>query len=126
MCGIFGLINYNQYNIKKQYNSFLKGKPRGPEFSILKKYNNVAIGFHRLAINGLNSESNQPFEINNVVLVCNGEIYNYKELVTCFNLEMKTQSDCEVILLLYKKIGIDYFIVHSNTTYNNYRIFGRL
>ena len=36
MCGIFGLINYNQYNIKKQYNSFLKGKPRGPEFSILK------------------------------------------------------------------------------------------
>ena len=108
MCGIFGLINYNQYNIKKQYNSFLKGKPRGPEFSILKKYNNVAIGFHRLAINGLNNESNQPFEINNVVLVCNGEIYNYKELAKDNNIELQTDSDCEIILHLYLLYGVEY------------------
>ena len=79
MCGIFGIINSNiSYNQLNKH--FIKGSKRGPEFSILKKYNNLFLGFHRLAINGLNSESNQPFEIDNIFLVCNGEIYNYKEL----------------------------------------------
>jgi asparagine synthetase B (glutamine-hydrolysing) len=37
----------------------------------------MVLGFHRLAINGLNETSNQPLVIDDVVLVCNGEIYNY-------------------------------------------------
>ena len=86
MCGIFGIINYNKNdltNIKKEFN---KGINRGPEFSILKDYNNLLLGFHRLAINGLNDKSNQPFEIDNIVLICNGEIYNYQELAKDNNL----------------------------------------
>ena len=108
MCGIFATINNNQQiiTIKKE---FMKGKDRGPEFSILKHYyKDIFIGFHRLAINGLNEKSNQPFEIDNLVLVCNGEIYNFRELAIANNITLKTDSDCEIILHLYKRYGIEY------------------
>tara|TARA_Y100000591_G_scaffold332551_1_gene370315 strand:+ start:745 stop:2436 length:1692 start_codon:yes stop_codon:yes gene_type:complete len=107
MCGIFATINNIQESssIEKE---FMKGKNRGPEFSILKTFNNITIGFHRLAINGLNEKSNQPFEINNLVLICNGEIYNYRELAITNNIKLTTDSDCEIILHLYKLYGLEY------------------
>ena len=83
MCGIFTLLNnkgkYNNEFIKKQ---FIKGKGRGPEFSILQpEFYDYILGFHRLAINGIDKKSNQPLILNNeLILICNGEIYNYKEL----------------------------------------------
>ena len=101
MCGIFATINNNQQTITIE-KEFMKGRDRGPEFSILKTYNNITIGFHRLAINGLNQKSNQPFEIDNLVLVCNGEIYNFRELAIANNITLKTDSDCEIILHLYR------------------------
>jgi asparagine synthase (glutamine-hydrolysing) len=107
MCGIFGIINSDvSCEILNKY--FNEGSKRGPEFSILKSYNNVTLGFHRLAINGLNQESNQPFEIDNIYLICNGEIYNYKELAIQNDIKLTTDSDCEIILHLYKKFGIEY------------------
>ena len=108
MCGIFGIINYNKNNLTNIKKEFNKGINRGPEFSIMKDYNNLLFGFHRLAINGLNDESNQPFEINNIVLICNGEIYNYQELAKDNNIILSTDSDCEIILHLYKYYGIEY------------------
>ena len=61
-----------------------------------------------MSINGLNDESNQPFLNDKIYLICNGEIFNYKELIEKHNLkdEYKTDSDCEIILHLYKKYGI--------------------
>ena len=44
--------------------------------------------------------SNSTYEIH---VVCNGEIYNYKELIKEHNLKPKSHSDCEVIIELYKK-----------------------
>ena len=64
-------------------------------------------GFHRLAINGLNSKSNQPLYNGDIVLICNGEIYNCKELYKIMGVTSETDSDCEVILHLYKKYGIE-------------------
>ena len=64
----------------------------------------IVLGFHRLAINGLNAESNQPIVIENISLICNGEIYNYRELYASIGINPTTQSDCEVIIHLYKKI----------------------
>tara|TARA_B110001450_G_scaffold74540_3_gene71038 strand:+ start:17 stop:1693 length:1677 start_codon:yes stop_codon:yes gene_type:complete len=109
MCGIFALIN-NCSNNKIVENNFIKGKSRGPEFSILKNHKNIILGFHRLAINGLNTKSNQPFEINNCVLICNGEIYNFQQLAFDNNVTLETGSDCEIILHLYKLYGIEYTI----------------
>jgi asparagine synthase (glutamine-hydrolysing) len=109
MCGIFALLNndnfFTQQFVEEQ---FRKGKKRGPEYSVLK---NVMIkadfGFHRLAINGLNPESNQPLYLDDIALICNGEIYNYKELYEMIDMAPNTDSDCEVILHLYKNYGIE-------------------
>ena len=84
------------------------------EFSKLEcyVYHNIYMGFHRLAINGLNEKSNQPMKINDsAILICNGEIYNYKELYKMMNdIVPKTGSDCEVIIYLYRKYGIEHAI----------------
>ena len=66
----------------------------------------VIFGFHRLKINGLDEASNQPLEHEGVYLICNGEIYNHKQLEQREGFRMKTNSDCEVILHLYKRFGI--------------------
>jgi len=122
MCGIFALLNnecYNEFNDK--YNStdialirsqFMKGMQRGPEFSKLEtSYNKMVLGFHRLAINGLNETSNQPLVIDDVVLICNGEIYNYKDLYTSMGVEPVTGSDCEVIIHLYIRYGMEQTLI---------------
>ena len=103
MCGIFAFINYEntKNNLSAIETSFHKGAARGPEFSTL---NNC----HRLAINGLTARSNQPIHHNNVILICNGEIYNFKQLARDHNIEMQTESDCEIILHLYLIYGIEY------------------
>ena len=108
MCGIFAILNHSKINetIEK---SFKSGSGRGPEFSkLVTTQNNVTLGFHRLAINGLNETSNQPLNVNGITLVCNGEIYNYKQLYRLMNVEPTTQSDCEVIIHCYQKFGIKY------------------
>jgi asparagine synthase (glutamine-hydrolysing) len=112
MCGIFAILNAEGGcdDITREYieTQFKKGQKRGPEFSTL---DNVMIktlfGFHRLAINGLSPESNQPFYYNDVVLICNGEIYNYKELYEMMDVKPISGSDCEVIIHLYIKYGIE-------------------
>jgi len=126
MCGIFFVQNFLNpdtlkiykksllENIKSYQNDFYKLSHRGPDNSIFLNdtqfSKNYACfwGFHRLAINGQTPESNQPFFIKNCRLICNGEIYNFRELIKEFGLEeeYKSQSDCEIIIHLYKKIGI--------------------
>ena len=111
MCGIFALLNCNEINefiINKLSKSFNKGADRGPENSTIIINNSIITGFHRLAINGLDELSNQPFNINGIILVCNGEIYNYKNLIKENNFNLITKSDCEVIIHLYKIYGIEY------------------
>ena len=108
MCGIFALLNNDTVIQQLIESSFNKGRGRGPENSVLThEFIKLQIGFHRLAINGLNDESNQPIHVNNVSLICNGEIYNYKELYKTMNVKPTTDSDCEVIIHLYKKYGIE-------------------
>jgi asparagine synthase (glutamine-hydrolysing) len=108
MCGIFTLLNYSEVNYDKFIKcQFMKGKNRGPEFSDLQHISmNAIFGFHRLAINGLDDISNQPITIDNIHLICNGEIYNYRELYKLMDVTPKTNSDCEVIIHLYKRYGI--------------------
>ena len=126
MCGIFFVQNFlrngtlEKYkkslveNLKTYQHDFSKISHRGPDNSIFlndRQFSkNYACfwGFHRLAINGQTPESNQPFFIKNCRLICNGEIYNFRDLIKEFQLEeeYKSKSDCEIIIHLYKKIGI--------------------
>ncbi len=111
MCGIFAVLsNHFKDNNDFEKQNFHKGKNRGPENSIFKKINpNVIFGFHRLAINGYtNPESEQPIDINNCILICNGEIYNWAQIHKTLGIPSETGSDCEIIIHLYKKFGIEY------------------
>ena len=110
MCGIFAILNNDDSLLINDFimEQFNKGKGRGPENSTYKiAMVKVNYGFHRLAINGLNTNSNQPITIGNVALICNGEIYNYKELYEEMQIIPTTESDCEVIIHLYKRYGIE-------------------
>ena len=123
MCGIFALLNASYENNsleseKKIIEQFEKGKRRGPENSTLQShYLQLTLGFHRLAINGLNEASNQPLVFENVVLICNGEIYNYKNLYQQMGSQHTTNSDCEVIIHLYIKYGIEQTLVMLDGVY---------
>lgn len=74
---------------------------RGPEGTrIINMADNVTFGFTRLAINGLTDAGMQPYVRGSISWVCNGEIYNSKELEKSLGME-KTGSDCECIGELY-------------------------
>jgi asparagine synthase (glutamine-hydrolysing) len=110
MCGIFAYLGDS--DPEKLIEMGNRIKHRGPDsttYLVEKCFNtNLFIMFHRLAINGLDSISNQPFNFKDCILICNGEIYNYKELINKYNLkdEYLTNSDCEIIIHLYLKIGL--------------------
>ena len=113
MCGIFSLLNHGHRDGDKYLEHikecFMLGQARGPEKSELSRLRpDLFLGFHRLAINGLDDKSGQPLTIDNITIVCNGEIYNYKNMFEILNVLPTTSSDCEVIIHLYKKFGIDY------------------
>ncbi len=102
MCGIFGIINNNS-----DHNKSNLIQHRGPENTIIKSYpDKYYFCFHRLCINDLSKQANQPFETEDYIIMCNGEIYNYKKLIKTFNLECKTNSDCEVICKLYEIMNV--------------------
>uniref|UniRef100_A0A6C0LKL8 asparagine synthase (glutamine-hydrolyzing) n=1 Tax=viral metagenome TaxID=1070528 RepID=A0A6C0LKL8_9ZZZZ len=105
MCGIFSTLNYDNKSIIES--SFVKGKNRGPENSSLEYLVKLSLGFHRLAINGLDEISNQPIKINDIILICNGEIFNYKALFDLLNITPTTNSDCEIIIHLFIEYGIE-------------------
>jgi asparagine synthase (glutamine-hydrolysing) len=109
MCGIFGIVGaIHDIDTEILKTSSEVGAHRGPEFSTLTRcHHNVSLGFHRLAINGLNSGSNQPIVKDDIHMICNGEIYNYKELLEEMGIAPKTDSDCEVLIHLYEKYGIE-------------------
>ncbi len=106
MCGIFAILN-NEFTDSVIDAYFKKGYCRGPENSQTKRLKNKLFGFHHLAINGYNDVSSiQPLEYNDCILICNGEIYNWKELYVEIGEGFKnTNSDCEIIIHLYRKYG---------------------
>ena len=112
MCGIFASITHNsEYELDFLRDQGNKCSHRGPDSTRETLYQSsnydVFFQFHRLAINGLSDKSNQPFEIGSSSLICNGEIYNYKELAKEHNITLETDSDCEIILHLYHLLGIN-------------------
>jgi len=110
MCAIFSyikLLKYKNVDNSKLFQDFWNLKPRGPDNSYLENYGDVWIGFHRLAILDTSFKSNQPFVFQEkdrtVIFICNGEIYNFRELIEKYDLPINTNSDCMTIPELYLK-----------------------
>lgn len=100
---------------------------RGPDHSALEVLGPMVWGFRRKMIQGLDSVSNEPLHLDDLTLVCNGEIYNHRELKKAHpSWSLATHNDCEVILHLYKTYGIAEtlkrldgefaFILHDGTS----------
>jgi asparagine synthase (glutamine-hydrolysing) len=95
----------NDKPIENYYDSFMKIKHRGPDLTTFLEHENVKLGFHRLSIMDPTIQGDQPFifedEKRIVYVICNGEIYNFKDLCSKFNVHCKSKSDCEIIIHLY-------------------------
>ncbi|MBT5407065.1 MAG: asparagine synthase (glutamine-hydrolyzing) [Gammaproteobacteria bacterium] len=106
MCGIL-FISKNNYSKIQSFKALETMNHRGPDNINYKIKNNNYFGHVRLSIIDLNERSNQPFESNGLLIIYNGEVYNYKELIKDHNLIVKTESDTEVVLEMYRKYGSD-------------------
>ena len=114
MCGITGILHFNKernidpLRLKKATDIINYRGPDGDGFYI---HDNIGLGHRRLSIIDLSS-GNQPMYSSdgNIVIVFNGEIYNYielkEELMLCGHI-FRTSSDTEVIINAYKQWGVD-------------------
>lgn len=113
MCGIVCVFDTKQKNevIRPQVLEMSKKlRHRGPDWSGIYQHDNVIFSHERLAIVDPTSGKQPLFtKDNKVALAVNGEIYNHQELRSEFpDYDFLTQSDCEVILALYRRDGKDF------------------
>ena len=84
---------------------------RGPDDSRIIDTGDGLLGFHRLAIMGLDSTGMQPFELDGSYCVCNGEIYGFERMREQLSKKYTfvSGSDCEILLPMYREYGTDMF-----------------
>jgi asparagine synthase (glutamine-hydrolysing) len=102
MCGI---CYYNLINNKEEILSYFnKIQHRGPDNSSYSIIDEHFFGCHRLSVININEDGNQPLTLNNIVLICNGQIYNYLELAKEHDIQVsQLRTDVDIILHLYVK-----------------------
>jgi len=113
MCAINGIYHYKHFDdpsgIVLKMNK-VSGH-RGPDHTAIYSDDEVVLGHNRLSIIDLDKKAHQPFVSNDksIVLVFNGEIYNFQELKTQIkDYTFRTNSDTEVLLAAYIKWGVDF------------------
>ena len=111
MCGILFYQGLQDLSLEDIKNAIKILDLRGPDnHNYIQVNNNKHMGFTRLSINDVSTNGNQPLELNNIFLICNGEIYNHKKLKEENDFFTNSNSDCEIILHMYQKYGIDYTV----------------
>ena len=111
MCGIYGTtIHYSESQVRDK---LIRTSFRGPDYMGQRTFSTekdkITLGHNRLSIIDLDARSNQPFSyFDNIHIVFNGEIYNFKSLKQGLELkgyQFKTTSDTEVICAMYLEYG---------------------
>lgn len=105
MCGIVG-CNYDAGVDFKDVTHILD--KRGPDNCGVKNIGDNFFGHTRLSIIDLDDEANQPMVYDEILIVFNGEIYNFDELKISEKLDCKTLSDTEVLIRLYQKYDTEF------------------
>ena len=84
---------------------------RGPDDTRIVDTGKGLLGFHRLAIMGLDESGMQPFALGKNYAVCNGEIYGFEKIreKLAGRYAFKSDSDCEILLPLYEEYGVETF-----------------
>lgn len=103
MCAIFGIVGEYNLNLAKSSQESLIHRGVDDKKEIIEE--NFFLAYNRLAINDIASAP-QPLEYKDFFVMFNGEIYNYKELNSKFNLN--ANSEVEVIAKLFEKFGCEF------------------
>jgi asparagine synthase (glutamine-hydrolysing) len=111
MCGIWAWLYTKGYKVLDkdwiQENCIKYIEARGPEGTRIHEVKTegnleATLGFTRLAINGLHEGGMQPFDTDKATWICNGEIYNSKQLADRMKYTNQSGSDCEVLGEYYR------------------------
>jgi len=110
MCGFVGFtndINDSNQVLQKMLDSI---QHRGPDAEGTYIDEDIALGHRRLSIIDVTNAGNQPLysEDGNLVLIYNGEIYNYKDIrkrLQKAGYHFATQTDSEVLIYGYREYG---------------------
>jgi len=115
MCGIVALFDIKNSSRdvmrKRSLEMIKKLRHRGPDWSGIFTSNNAILAHERLCVVDVESGKQPIRSINeDLILTVNGEIYNHKKIRDNSNIlyNYTTNSDCEVILSLYKNKGINF------------------
>jgi len=118
MCGICGIMQLgaslapaDEQLINRMTDTLAH---RGPNDRGTWSRGRISLGHRRLSVIDLSSAGHQPMtnEDGSVVIVYNGEVYNFRELKQRYRLEerghqFKSHTDTEVLVHLYEEIGLD-------------------
>ena len=111
MCSIMGLSK-RHISMEEFEEHFAATTSRGPDMCRVIEVGDCVLGFQRLAIMGLTESGMQPFERNGNYVICNGELYGFrreKEELEREGYTFVSDSDCEILLPMYEKYGLDLF-----------------
>lgn len=109
MCGFLVYAGKPDGLESKLQQGFKKISHRGPDRSLEWRNAGSWWGFHRLAIMDTSRKGDQPFldPATRSAVVCNGEIYNFEKLEEEVDHDFVSGSDCEVLLPVFRKFGIE-------------------
>ena len=113
MCGIVCALDIKKdsKDLRPQILDMSKKlRHRGPDWNGIFSNDNVILAHERLAIVDPKSGKQPLYGVDGrYVLAANGEIYNHKELRKLVpEYDFLTESDCEVIIALYDKFGLEF------------------
>jgi asparagine synthase (glutamine-hydrolysing) len=109
MCGIYGFKGNSNLDLLNQKLSLIDY--RGPDNCESYYNDNIFLGHNRLSIIDLDARSNQPICYEHLIIVFNGEIYNFQEVKVDLikkKYNFRTESDTEVICAAYLEYGYDF------------------
>ncbi|MBP3267996.1 MAG: asparagine synthetase B, partial [Ruminococcus sp.] len=111
MCTIMGYCGKSG-GMQKVSEGLTATVSRGPDDERIIDIKDGVLGFQRLSIMGLTPEGMQPFGLEGNYVVCNGEIYGFRKMrdeLIEKGYSFASDSDCEILLPLYKEYGTDMF-----------------
>ena len=111
MCSIMGYCS-DDVDRDAFMEGFSRTVSRGPDDSRVIDTGHGLLGFHRLSIMGLTPEGMQPFRLGDNYAVCNGELYGFENMrdeLRARGYSFKSDSDCEILLPLYREHGVKMF-----------------
>ena len=111
MCTIMGYCGKSG-GMQKVSEGLTATVSRGPDDERIIDLKDGVLGFQRLSIMGLTPEGMQPFGLEGNYVVCNGEIYGFRKMrdeLIEKGYSFASDSDCEILLPLYKEYGTDMF-----------------